>query len=188
MTRDRLSPERLRTLLSYDPETGFLAWLPRPEDMFPGTGNGGQRGEAARWNGQYAGKTALTAFDTHGYHSGRVLGVQYLAHRIAYAIQTGAWPAAQIDHRNRNRSDNRWSNLGCATNEQNSRNRSRNRNNKSGRAGVIWHLVNSKWVAFIGSGATRAFLGSFTTFAGACEARERAEAARQYVNDGQLAA
>lgn len=42
-----------------------------------------------------------------------------LAHRLCWFLQTGTLPPDQIDHRNGIRDDNRFSNLRCATNQQN---------------------------------------------------------------------
>jgi len=49
---------------------------------------------------------------------------------------TGEWPATTIDHKDRVRSNNRWSNLRLATKQQQQENRSRARNNTSGVTGV----------------------------------------------------
>ncbi len=51
---------------------------------------------------------------------------------------TGEWPADQIDHINRIRSDNRWSNLRAATPQQNTANSFRV-DNTSGKKGVTWN-------------------------------------------------
>jgi len=61
------SPDILRQLLSYDPETGKLMWLKRPADMFP-SGR-----IAASWNARLAGKEAFTA-TTGGYFVGGIFG------------------------------------------------------------------------------------------------------------------
>lgn len=46
----------------------------------------------------------------------------YLAHRLAYLYVNGKWPDAEVDHKNGNRSDNRWVNLRDADTSQNRRN------------------------------------------------------------------
>lgn len=57
-------------------------------------------------------------------------------HRIIWAISTGKWPVAMLDHISCNQADSRMENLREATNAENRRNRGRQRNNKSGFKGV----------------------------------------------------
>lgn len=85
--------------LSYDPETGVLTWLT-------------SRGK--RKVGSRAG-----ALMNKGYRRIMVNGKRYLEHRLAYYLMTGEWPELEIDHKNRIRSDNRWTNLRTATDQQN---------------------------------------------------------------------
>lgn len=54
------------------------------------------------------------------------------------------------DHANRDRLDNRRSNLRLATFAENARNASLNRNNTSGARGVRWHKQSGLWHARIG--------------------------------------
>lgn len=86
----------LRTVLTYNPWTGELRWLV----------DAGARALA----GQEAGHIAKT-----GYLTVRLAGRLYQAHRVIWLWMTGAWPRGQIDHRDRNRLNNAWSNLRDAT-------------------------------------------------------------------------
>ena len=52
-----------------------------------------------------------------------------------------------VDHMNKNRTDNRLCNFRWATCKDNSHNRSINKNNTSGKAGVYWREDCKKWVA-----------------------------------------
>ena len=95
-----LTHERLLSLLHYDPETGIWTWL-------------SNRGGTAR-KGSRAG-----AIDTYGYRQIKVDCVGYLSARLAWFYVKGEWPAVEIDHENRVRADDRWSNLREATRLEN---------------------------------------------------------------------
>lgn len=95
------SPELLRELLDYDPETGVLTWKRRI----------GKR--AGSFNLRYAGTRAGT-LRSDGYIAVKVRNVIYAAHRIIWAMVHGEWPEC-VRHRNRDDADNRLSNLHAAT-------------------------------------------------------------------------
>jgi hypothetical protein len=86
-----------------------------------------------------------------------------MAHRLAYLYMTGEWPPAGIDHRDTNRSNNRWNNLRAATQLQNSTNSSIRIDNTSGYKGVYWHIGARKWRAQIVSKGKIHLLGYFST-------------------------
>ncbi len=168
MLRDIPSPELLRKLLRYEPETGKFFWLERTAEFFKDTGHGGPDGEAARWNARFAGREAFV-HDLNGYKTGRVFGIRIRAHRAAWAMQTGSWPEEDIDHINCHRADNRWLNLRGATRAQNTQNRGKMRNNKSGFKGVQWRESKKMWTATIS-----AKLGWFNSAEEAASAYARA--------------
>jgi hypothetical protein len=95
-----LSAMRLRELLSYAPETGLWTWLI-------------DRGGTAR-----AG-TLAGAKDGRGYNQIRIDGSKHRSCRLAVLYMTGEWPAAQVDHIDRDRSNDRWLNLREASSSQN---------------------------------------------------------------------
>lgn len=99
------SPELLRKLLDYDPETGVLTWKERPRDFFESDRNW------RWWNTRFSGASALSAIEGGGYKSGRIFGRPTKAHRVAWAIMNGSWPTGEIDHVNGDKTDNRISNL-----------------------------------------------------------------------------
>lgn len=72
-----------------------------------------------RWwkTGRYAGGAK------DGYVIIRVFGRNFPAHRLAWLLHTGEWPTGVVDHINRNRADNRASNLRDVTPTENARNR-----------------------------------------------------------------
>lgn len=72
----------------------------------------------------------------------------------------------QVDHINRNKLDNRKSNLRLATNGQNQANSGIPKNNTSGYKGVTWNKKNKKWVAQVecrvGGKRKNHYLGGFS--------------------------
>lgn len=80
-----------------------------------------------------------------------------------------------IDHINRNPLDNRLSNLNIVTHAENSENKSINKRNKSGVAGVTWHKQRKKWRARINKQGKEYSLGLFESKQDAIEARKKAE-------------
>ena len=87
------SPEDLRQLMSYDPETGKLFWKERGAEWFTDGTYHTAEVQAQIWNTKYAGKEAFTPLNSCRYHTGAVLGKILLAHRIAWAITHGRWQA-----------------------------------------------------------------------------------------------
>lgn len=170
------TPEQLRELLTYDPETGKLFWKERGRDKFKNNQSHGA------WNTKYAGREAFTAIGNHGYRTGSVNDKMYTAHRVIWAIFYGEWPENQIDHKNCLRTDNRICNLRVATQQENNRNLRKSRVNTSGYKGVSWHDHTKKWVAGINLGnGKRLHLGLFQTAEDAHKAY--CEAAKLYHGD-----
>ena len=65
---------------------------------------------------------------------------RYLAHRLAWFYIYGKWPDIEIDHINRNKLDNRISNLRDTTASLNQKNRNAlSKNNQTGFLGVVKH-------------------------------------------------
>ena len=143
------SHEELRKLLRYEPETGKLFWLHRPNAR-------------KEWNTRHAGKEAFTA-KSGRYRHGSVNNVLFYAHRVIWAIETGAWPTDEIDHINGNGLDNTWQNLRKATRFQNMKNLKKPSTNTSGYKGVSKHTEVNKWIARIRSDGKLMCLGNFET-------------------------
>jgi len=175
MSKPIPTPETLCKLLRYEPETGLLFWRKRPVEMFSDSGCGGQAGVAARWNGRFAGKEALTAKHSTGYRYGMIFGHAYFAHRVIWAMETGEWPPDQIDHINGVRNDNRLVNLRAVSRAVNSKNQRRPKSNTSGVIGVCWHRTHGKWVARIKRDGKNIHLGLFTSKSDAIAARAAAD-------------
>jgi hypothetical protein len=110
----------LLEILHYDPDAGVFQWAkPRPKIRV----------------GQRAG-----TLHHRGYIYLEIDGKHCAAHRLAWFYVTGERPAKQVDHINRDKSDNRFFNLRLAEHGQNRAN-SRH-NNKNGFKGVTHH----KWL------------------------------------------
>lgn len=138
---DILTNIRLKETLNYDPETGIFTWKE--------TRRGLRIGDVAG------------CIAKHGYIVIRVDKRLYTAHRLAWLYVYGEWPSKNIDHINRNRSDNRISNLRSASQSENCQNTSLRSDNKSGHAGVYWCKNSQKWRAYIGVDGKRISLGYF---------------------------
>lgn len=95
-----------------------------------------------------------------GYYRVYVDGKRYLAHRVIYLMVHGYLPK-MIDHKNRNKKDNRIDNLRPATRSLNMFNRDVFSNNTSGSRGVS--LRDGRWRARIQHQGVSKFLGNYDT-------------------------
>ena len=152
-----LAIDEAQELLSYDPKTGNLIWKV-------------DRGGTAK-TGMVAGHRDTS----HGYRIIRVNGIRYRAHRIAWLLFYREFPTSHIDHINRNRDDNRITNLRCVTHTENMRNRKKMKSNKSGVTGVSWNSKDKNWKAQITSNGKRIILGCRANIDDAIELRRNAE-------------
>lgn len=168
-----ITPELLRKLLRYEPETGKLFWRARTPDLFNECSQGRER-RCAIWNTKFAGKEALSAYERRGSLHGRIFNKAYKAHRVAWALYNGEWPAQEIDHINHVPDDNRIVNLRCVTGKENCRNLPKRAYNNSGVTGVGWHKSAQKWRARIRA-EKEIHLGLFANIEDAIAARKAAE-------------
>lgn len=163
----------LMKFYTYDPETGDIVWKSRCAGMTFGDKTVSVRG-ARQSNGKCAGRSALYAHNA-GYSAVALMGVAFLAHRVAWALHYGEWPKGQIDHINGDRRDNRITNLRVVDQTGNSRNAARPRTNKTGVIGVFWEERANRWKAYITADKKRVDLGSHNSFEAAVAARKAAE-------------
>lgn len=159
-----VTPQLVRQLLDYDPDTGLFLWKSRG---------------VPQWDARYVSTPALT-FVQHGYHVGTIMRRMFRAHCVAIAHVYGHWPSGPVDHINRDRSDNRISNLRVASVEQNNRNKSTARNNTSGVTGVSYNKALEMWEAYINARGRRVRIGFFTDADAAATARKIAEKTHGY--------
>lgn len=173
MTIPALTAHRLRTLVTFNPQNGVFHWKRRSDDAFPSLAS------ARSWNAKYAGREALTTFTSSGYRAGRIDGVRYPAHRVAWLFVHGEWPHGEVDHINGDRSDNRIANLRDVERSENARNLKEDRRNTSGHRGVA-KTPNGTWKAYISDGGRVRHLGTFATFDEAACTRRNAEQSLGY--------
>lgn len=172
------SPEELRQLLRYEPETGKLFWLPRSEADFKDSRRG-RKHDAISWNSRFAGRVAGTVC-SGGYIKVSIFDRRYGAHRLAWMLHYGASPVGVIDHINGRTDDNRIANLRDVTQLENSRNARLSSNNTSGVNGVSWKRERGMWSAWIMHDGRQVHLGYFASKAEAAAARAAADAACMY--------
>lgn len=112
--------ERLKQLLSYNPDTGIFRWKVRRT-----------RGH---W-GEPSSHQEIAGHVQNGYLKINIGPQCFYAHRLAWFYVHGVWPE-RLDHVNWLRADNRLSNLREASQSQNCANRKVHSNNKLQLKGV----------------------------------------------------
>lgn len=144
MNADELLSE-CRALFDYDPETGDFVYKVC-------------RGRAQA--GSFAGTT-----NRAGYRQLCVGRRIFLGHRIAWLMVHGALPPRGLDHINRNRADNRISNLRPADQSENMQNAPDRSHNTSGFPGVSRDKRKKArpWVAAITLRGRKQHIGNFSS-------------------------
>lgn len=149
-----VSADRLRELLSYNPETGIFVWTKPRRGVVVGA-------ECGR-------------LSVHGYREFRVDRVLYRASRMAVLYMTGEMPVVDVDHINRVRDDNRWINLRPCNASQNAANTIAKPSNKSGVKGVSFDAGRQKWLAQVRIKGKKTNLGRFDSLEDAALAYKKA--------------
>lgn len=135
-----ITADYLRSILNYDPDTGIFSWR-------------------AMGKGRKQNPGSLQ----HGYLIIKLGRKPYRAHRLAWLYMTGEWPKDILDHKNFNRSDNRWENLRAATHSTNKANRPAPSNNSTGFKGVSFRKKVGRYQASICKQRQQRHLGFFDT-------------------------
>ena len=155
---NNLTQELVRDLLNYDPETGIFTW----------------RKLAFQARAVKLGDSAGTRHSS-GYWQLCIEGKRYLAHRVAWLYVHGVWPKEQLDHIDRDKTNNRIANLRIAAPHENQRNRATPCNSRTGVKGVSERTLRTGRVKFVATIKPRTgnqiFLGSFDTLEEARAAR-----------------
>lgn len=76
--------------------------------------------------------------------------IRVCCHRLAWRLHYGEWPVNEIDHINRNPSDNRIENLRDVTASENLQNRRVMKNNEAGETGVFFDKYLGRWRIVLG--------------------------------------
>jgi hypothetical protein len=97
------------------------------------------------------------------------------AHRVAWALHTGAWPDAQIDHQDGDKLNNAISNLRSVTQWENTKNAALSSHNTSGVTGVAFDKRSGKWRARVHHNYRDVFCRLYSTKEEAIAARRVAE-------------
>ena len=157
MAKADLTAQQLRDLLSYAPDTGVFTW--RIDIKCKG---------GVRPAGSQAG-----CKNGKGYVEIGIGGRAYYAHRLAWLYVYGRWPAAQIDHINRHKADNRIANLRDTSGKLNMHNRD-TLPGVSGCVGVH-PTKNGRWTSRITVAGLIRTLGTFPSKKDAADAYQRAK-------------
>jgi hypothetical protein len=147
-------PPDIGEWLAYDPATGDLHWL-RPV-------SGRRVGDRAGTKGS---RCFIIGFRGQGY----------MAHRVAWFLQTGEQPPEHVDHKDCDPFNNRWSNLRAANGSLNNANQRRRRNHPKG----VRQDPSGRYAAEIYANHRTTRLGTFDTEEEAVAAYAAA-AARHY--------
>lgn len=142
-TQAAFSIEELRSVFRYDQETGHIFWIEGTRRSAPGS---------------FAGFIGMYGYIAIPYKMKSIR-----AHRLAWALHYGEWPAKHIDHINGIRTDNKIGNLREATFAENNWNRPKPSNNTSGHKGVTFHKGEGKYYARITANKINRSLGYFDT-------------------------
>ena len=161
-----LTQARLKELLHYDPETGIFRWLTDICNVKAGDVAGTSKNDSS-----HKGRRAIS-IDRTTYH----------ASRLAWLYIEGYLPEHEIDHINRDQTDDRWSNLRHVTRSCNARNCGVYKNNTSRVTGVRWDQKRKKWKVDISLSGRRKWLGRFEDFTEAVKVRWDAEVLYNYPN------
>jgi len=151
-----ITQERLKELLTYNPETGLFVWKV-------------SRGK------KKAGSFAGDICPSTGYSRIVIDYREYRAQKLAWLYVYGIMADDIIDHINHNRTDNRINNLRNVSIKENLKNKAKGKNNKSGQVGVCWRKSTNRWRAYIKVDKKCIELGSFVSFSDAVNARKNAE-------------
>ena len=147
----------LRRLFSYNPVTGLVT-------RRVCTANRHTEGELVGTKGG------------RGYLQVTVRSKKYPLHCMIWCWLYGVWPTTDVDHKNRDRADNRKHNLRLATRSENNQNAGMSSRNSSGRKGVCWDKSRQLWTVHISVNHKQIHLGRHADLDVAAAAYQSAKA------------
>lgn len=138
-----IDQEYLKKRLHYDPDTGVFTWIAQCKGIVVGS---------------TAGSTMVNGYVSIGLDTGR-----YLAHRLAWLYMTGSWPEAEVDHKDGDPSNNKWSNLRTATRSQNAANSKIKSTNMIGLKGVVYYDRDGFYYSRVTHNGKDIYIGRYPT-------------------------
>lgn len=154
--REYITHKRLTELLVYDKDSGVFTWRIK-----------------------HCRKTIVGTIAGHqlkkGYRQIRIDRTLYPEHRLAWFYTHKEWPYPEVDHINRDKSDNRMSNLRISMPGAQQFNTGMFKHNSSGIKGVSFHKNTGTWRAYIQVNGKFISLGCYKTIEEAEMARKNKE-------------
>lgn len=146
-----MNQEQLKEALHYCPESGVFTWKVR---------RGGPAVVGAR----------AGTLNTSGYRYIRLFNQVYPAHHLAFLYMTGSLPPEnlEVDHLDRVRVNNAWSNLRIVNRTDNLMNMNPGSYNKSGAVGVYWQEHTGRWAVQVRYENKKMYFGSYEDLELAC--------------------
>ena len=150
----KLTQKELKKLLHYDPQTGVFT-----------------KHKTVDKRNHQRGGFEVGCLSPDGYCLICISYKSYKRSILAWLYIYGYFPKKIIDHKNKNRHDDRINNLRETTKQQNAWNSRLSKNNTSGVKGVYWSKTHKKWVARIKFNYKNCSLGYYKHFENAVYAR-----------------
>lgn len=164
---DMITQEELKSLLHYDHDTGVFTW---------------KRSRQGSKEGAIAGKVDKRK-SGKCYWAITIKYKYYMAHRLVWLYVHGDFPKEQIDHIDGDGLNNRISNLRDVSASENSMNKRKYCNNKSGITGVSWDKHANKWEVQIRVNKKNKRIGRYDNLFEAACARRQADINYGYHNN-----
>jgi alpha-glucuronidase len=138
-----ITQDELKKMFNYNPETGdFVRKIQTSANARVGM--------------------VVGTVDGKGYLHVSIKRRFYRLHRLAFLYMTGVIPKC-VDHKDRDRENNRWSNLRGTDHRGNAGNSGVHKHNTSGYRGVSRNSKSGKWHAQIKINGKQTYLGRFNT-------------------------